>query len=184
MFTTNISDPRTIYEATAYILSKFPSMSDQGLASYTIYFPPLPDILGGTKKVFGGIITGGTLQNGSAEEMHRLWDPVIAHVKRTWPGVFDISYQPKTFSSFLAWFRENYDKSPAGSNSYVGSRLLDNAALTGNLTASADAYERFINGTIGIAHLVSGKGVQNARPSGGGNAVLPAWRKSYVHLSK
>jgi hypothetical protein len=32
--------------------------------------------------------------------------------------------------------------------------------------------------------LVSGKGVHQAKPRGGGNAVLPAWRTSWVHASK
>ncbi|KAH6845745.1 hypothetical protein B0I37DRAFT_344863 [Chaetomium sp. MPI-CAGE-AT-0009] len=184
MFTQNVSNSRSIYEAAAYVLSKFPSMSDQGLTSYTVFYPPVLDPLGGgSNTVLGGLMTGGTLQNSSPEDMHRLWDPVISHVNRTWPGVFDMNYQPKTYPSFLAWFGENYDSNQAGFNSYLGSRLLDKAALTGNLTENADAYARFVNGTLGIAHLVSGKGVHNARPSGGGNAVLPAWRKSYVHLT-
>ncbi|KAK3299588.1 uncharacterized protein B0H64DRAFT_389082 [Chaetomium fimeti] len=183
MLTQNISSPRPIYEAAAYVLSKFPSMSDQGLASYTFFFPPTRDPLGGTDTILGALVTGATLQNSSPEEMHRLWDPVIAHVNRTWPGVFSIAYQPKTYPSLLAWFRENYDTSQAGLNIYSGSRLLDKAALTGNITESAIAYGKFVNGTIGIAHLVSGKGVHNARPRGGGNAVLPAWRNSYVHLT-
>lgn len=116
--------------------------------------------------------------------MHQLWDPVIAHVNSTWPGVFDIDYQSKSFPSFLAWYQENYDTSESGLNSYLGSRLLDKAALTSNLSGSTAAYEKFVNGIMGIAHLVSGRGVHNARPRGGGNAVLPAWRKAYVHLSK
>lgn len=74
--------------------------------------------------------------------------------------------------------------SAAGLDEYVGSRLLSKEAVTSNLTAAAAAYKQFSLSGLGTAYLVSGKGVFNAKPPGGGDAVCPAWRTSYIHASK
>ena len=69
----------------------------------------------------------------------------------------------------------------------VGSRLLDTEALTTNLTAVKVALQGFIpqgDGQSASIDLVSGKGVWNAMPRGGSDAVNPAWRKAVVHVSK
>jgi hypothetical protein len=68
----------------------------------------------------------------------------------------------------------------------VGSRLLDAEALTANLTAVKVALQGFIAPGGGQANVdfISGKGVWNAVPRGGSDAVNPAWRKALIHMSK
>ena len=180
--TPEVANPRPIFDMIAYLLSQFPSMGDQGLSGYSYFFPAIPSPLDGGKTIVGGIFMAVALQDSSPEAMRALWDPVLAHINTTWPG-YQVIYLPQTFPSYLAWYSENYDTSAAGINSYIGSRLLDKAALTADLTKSSAAYEGFANGTLATAYLVSGKGVHDAHPRGCGNAVLPAWRKAYVHAS-
>jgi hypothetical protein len=184
IITTDVSNRRPIFDMTAYVLSQWPAMGDQGLSGYSYYFGSYDNPFDGGNSKVGGMVVSVTLQDSSPEEMRKLWDPVLAHINATWPDRFLVIYQPTTFSSFLAWYTVNYDQTPAGLNSYLGSRLLDKAALTGDLAKSSRALEGFANTTqLATAYLVSGKGVHNAKPRGCGNAVLPAWRKAYVHAS-
>lgn len=71
-----------------------------------------------------------------------------------------------------------------GYENVMSSRLLDRDALTSNLTKAKEAYELFADGGGSNMFMVSGKGVHDAVPRGGSNAVLPAWRSTYVHASK
>ncbi|KAK4240110.1 hypothetical protein C8A03DRAFT_13528 [Achaetomium macrosporum] len=183
--TLDVANTRAIFDMIAYVLSQFPSLGDQGLSGYAYFSPAIatssPD---GSNVTVAGLFMVGILQNSTPEAMRALWDPVFAHVNATWPGMFQALYQPRSYPSFLAYFAEIYDRSPAGRSQYVGSRLLDRAALTDDLAKSAAAWERFSNASVASAFLVSGKGVFDAKPRGcDGNAVLPAWRKAYVHAT-
>jgi hypothetical protein len=74
----------------------------------------------------------------------------------------------------------SHDGSPVGVTVFLGSRLLGAEALTTNLTAVAGAFETLAGVGIGVteSYLISGKGVWDAKPRGGGNSVCPAWRKT------
>jgi hypothetical protein len=182
--TTEIADPRPIFDMAAYVVSQLPSLADQGLSGYAFIFRAFPNPFDGGNTTVGGIIFTGVLQDSAPEELRALWDPILAHVAATWPGLFLPLYEgAKSYPSFMGWFAENYDMSTPGENVYLGSRLLDRDSLTANLTKTSEAFERFTDGEISTAYLVSGKGVHNAKPRGCGNAVLPAWRKAYIHAS-
>ncbi|OIW31030.1 FAD-binding domain-containing protein [Coniochaeta ligniaria NRRL 30616] len=179
--TTNSSSPR-VWDMVAYVLSQFPSLGDAGLSGYSYLFNTIPNPLGGgASGTVSGMIASVVLQDTQdAQAMTALWAPVLAHVSQTWPEMI-VDTNITAFPSFLAWYREHHDTTATGNDTFVGSRLLDEAALTGNLTASADAFRRLSSGGVATAYLVSGKGVRDARPRGGGDAVLPAWRRAYVH---
>jgi hypothetical protein len=179
ILTTDTSKQRSIFDMVTYVVSQFPSMGDQGLSGYSYYFGSYTV----ENTTVGGMYMVSVLQDSSPEEMHKLWDPVLAHINSTWPGLFQFIYQQTSYPSFLAWYSQYYDTTAAGTNSYLGSRLLDRKSLTSDLTKISEALERFANGTVSTAYLVSGKGVHNAKPRGCGNAVLPAWRTAYVHAS-
>lgn len=66
----------------------------------------------------------------------------------------------------------------------MSSRLLDREALTADSNATKRGLERFSAGGQATVYIVSGKGVRDARPRGGGTAVHPSWRRTYVHASK
>jgi hypothetical protein len=182
--TGNIGSP-SVFEMIAYVLGQFPSLGDQGLAGYSYFFPALSNPLGGGGNgTVAGILLSVVLQDSTVDAMDKLWEPIIEHVNSTWPSEFVFIYNVTTFPSFYDWYQVHYDASAAGLNTYIGSRLLDAEALTRNLTLNADVWRRFASGGMGTAYLVAGKGVHDAEPRGGGNAVCPAWRKAYVHASR
>ncbi len=168
----------------AYVLSQFPSLSENaGLTGYMYFFPAFPNPFGGNSTLAGTLLSMALLDS-TPDAATKLFTPVLDHINATWPGVFTFGFLPREYSSFYAFFQENHDTNPAGKNQFIGSRLLDRRALTKNLTANAAAFKTVALAGAGVVHLVSGKGVRDAKPRGGGNAVLPAWRKSYVHLSR
>ncbi|KAL2180940.1 uncharacterized protein P884DRAFT_236234 [Thermothelomyces heterothallicus CBS 202.75] len=184
LMTTDVAQPRPIFDMVAYVLSQFPSLADRGLSGYSYIIRETPNPLDNGTTSVGGIVFAGVVQDSSPEGMRKLWDPVFARVNATWPGRFVQIYEPRSYPTFLSWFSEHFDSDEAGHDVVLGSRLLDRAALTANLTALSAAYERFTAGASSTAYLVSGRGVHHARPRGPrGNAVLPAWRSAYVHAT-
>ncbi|KAH8907907.1 FAD-binding domain-containing protein [Coniochaeta sp. PMI_546] len=180
--TVNSSSPR-VWDMVAYVLSQFPSLGDAGLSGYGYLFNAIPNPLDGGVTSVSGMIASVVLQDTqSPRVMTDLWAPVLTHISQTWPEVI-IDTNITTFPSFLAWYHEHHDTTPTGNDTYVGSRLLDETALTANLTASAEAFKQMSSGGVSTAYLVSGKGVHDALPRGGGDAVLPAWRRAYIHAT-
>ena len=183
VITTNVSSP-SVFPAVSYLVSQFPSLGDQGLSGYSYMLSAYPNPFDGGATTVAGFFGTFILQDTQdPADMNKLWDPIFQHVNATWP---DLTVVPNVtaYTSFLDWYSVNYDKSSTGEDMYVGSRLLDADTLTANLTANAEAFKQFASGGAATAYLVSGKGVRDVKPRGGGDAVLPAWRKAYVHASK
>lgn len=180
--TTDASNPAS-FDVFAYILSQFPSLSDAGVSGYGIITPPMPNPANssGTIARLGGVFFLQDTQDESA--ILALWEPIVAHVTATWPGWSSVN-STSTYPSLYSWWVNHQTLTGAGPDYLIGSRLLDATALTANLTAAAEAWQRFTAGGVGTAYLVSGKGVFDAQPAGGSDALLPAWRKAYVHASK
>ncbi|CAM1510668.1 Fc.00g010030.m01.CDS01 [Cosmosporella sp. VM-42] len=173
-----------IYDLFAYALSKFPSLAHAGLSGYTymttrfpnpIPSPGAPDEIAG---VAGSFIT----QNSEdTNEMNEIWGSINTTIQERWPNGVQTYMMTKEHSSFLDWFSEHYDQGAAGNDSYIVSRLLDEKALES--AGLVDALKAATGPSNGFsAFLVSGKGVHNAKPRGGGDAVNPAWRRSLVHF--
>ncbi|KAI0803621.1 hypothetical protein GGR55DRAFT_682537 [Xylaria sp. FL0064] len=168
-----------VWDMNGYIASQLPYLMDKDVSGY-MYFPRNmsgPDENGGTRNYAG---MGGEfviLDTQDISDMDAIWEPIIAHVNATWPSVVSlISAVP--YPSFKAWFDVYYDQSLTGYDQYVGSRLLDEKALT--TVDSAEVGQAF-NLASGSAYLVAGKGVHNAKPRGGSTSVTPTWRKAVVH---
>jgi hypothetical protein len=182
IYTLNTSST-SVFPSIAYLVSQFPSLGDQGVSGYSFFTPGSSDLLGSPVPIAGIILLMSLQDAKSPDTMMQIWAPIISHIKTTWPDLtwFNTTAQ---FPSYFGWFETFYDKFTAGKDEYIGSRLLDRAALTANVSALQDTLERMATGSIAAAYLVGGKGVQNAKPRGGSNAVVPAWRKAYVHASK
>lgn len=110
--------------------------------------------------------------------------PLLNQINTTYPSQFQFYTDVTSHADFAAWYEENYDPSPVGYSSVMSSRLLDKEALTGNVTALKTGLQRFSAGGQATVYIVSGKGVFEAKPRGGGTAVNPAWRRTYVHASE
>ena len=163
--TTNVSDP-AIWEVVAYVLGQFPSLGDKGLTGYAYFFPAFPNPLDGGNTTVAGMLLSVALLDSTSEDMANLFAPVLSNISATWPS-FVVGFAPTVYPTFYSFFEENHDTNPAGVNQFIGSRLLDAKALTNNLTRNADVYRQVALSGAGVVHLVSGKGVRDARPRGG-----------------
>ena len=173
------------WDMIAYFLSQYPALGDAGVSGYSFVFDNLTNPFGppDTPPV-SGITTSFALQDtNDPNDGLKLFAPIFAHINATWP-TFTILPNVTAYASFWDWYQPNKDSMAAGSNMYVCSRLLDAKALSGDRNATRDAFQAFTGAGTATAYLVSGKGVWNAQPRGGSNAVLPAWRKAYVHASE
>ncbi|KAI0854513.1 FAD-binding domain-containing protein [Xylaria cubensis] len=175
----NLSEP-WIWDLNGYILSQFPYLDRHGVSGYSVVTPnyTVPASTNTTVQIAG--VAGEFLLLGSQDpkEMQAIWDPIIAHVNATWPGAVAL-VQLVPYPSFASWLDIYYDNNPTGYDEWVGSHLLDDAALTSNSTAVGQAFKVF----NGQAFLVSGNGTRNAKPIGGPNAINPSWRQTYVHAT-
>ncbi|KAI0453359.1 FAD-binding domain-containing protein [Xylaria acuta] len=167
-----------IWDMVGYLVSSFPYLVSKGVSGYAFFTPNItgPDGNNGTG-TFAGM--GGEfmlLDTQDINDMQEIWDPLIAHVKATWPDAF-IALNINPYPSFQSWFSIWYDQSPAGYDQYVGSRLLDEKALASQSTALGEAFKH----SHGSAYLVAGKGVRDAKPRGGSISVTPTWRKAIIH---
>lgn len=175
-------------DMNAYLLSNFPSLMDAGLTGYTFIFPnvsnPLP--FGPQNTTAGGIFgTVHLLDTQDPQDVLDLFDPLVAYINETWPGKFQTYFIPTPYASYWDWFQTNYDQSAAGSNTLVGSRLLTKETLEGtDQSVLSAALAQYASGGTATAYLVGGKGVRDVVPRGGSDAVLPAWRRAYIHSSK
>jgi hypothetical protein len=89
------------------------------------------------------------------------------------------------YSSFLKWYDVYFDQGAAGETNYIVSRLLTKDALEYDESKLSHALEQGFKPSSGmVVHLVSGKGVRNAKPRGGSLSVNPGWRETYVHARK
>lgn len=180
---SRVGDP-SVFPAVSYLVSQFPNLGDKGLSGYSYLLSDFPNPYDGGNTSVAGFFGSFVIQDTQdPADMSKLWAPVLKYVNKTWPDLMIVP-NVTTYTSFLDWYSVNYDKADAGYDQYVGSRLLDRDVLTSNLTANAEAFKQFASGGSATAYLVSGKGVHNAKPRGGSNAILPAWRKAYVHASK
>lgn len=118
----------------------------------------------------------------SATELEELWAPFWTHVNETYPDQIVASGKSKLFPDLYSTFLVYADNSEAGVDKVVGSWLLPAETLTDD--ALTGALETFLGDSGGRLYMVSGKGVWDAQPRGGGDAVNPAWRKALIHAGK
>jgi len=181
-FATNASNPAA-FDAISNFVSAFPSLADSGVSGYPIVFNSVPST-GDASRLVSGIIGRLIMTDVSSKStiLERL-SPLLDQINTTYPSQFEFYTDVTSHADFAAWYEENYDPSPVGYSSVMSSRLLDKEALTRNVTALKTALQRFSAGGQATVYIVSGKGVFEAKPRGGGTAVNPAWRRTYVHAT-
>lgn len=175
------SSSTSAFKMIAYMLSHFPSLADAGVSGYPIVFNSVPSDDGShpVSGLMGKVIM---LNTSDPAMIMSQFQPLFDHVNATWPG-YEFLANTSVYKDHFSWYLENYDNSPVGYENIMGSRLLDQKALQQNESAVVKAMETFSQGGYATVYIVSGKGVHEAVPRGGSNAVLPAWRRTYVHAS-
>ncbi|KAM5342131.1 hypothetical protein ACJ41O_015162 [Fusarium nematophilum] len=178
-------DAEYVYEAIAYALSLYPSLGDAGMSGYTFVTSRVanPFPIPGAPKEVAGVMGQFIVQDvDDPDYVQNVWKPINETIQKRWSGAVQLIVGIEHYDSFLDWFDLHYDQGTAGNSSYLVSRLLGEEALDGDQAALAKALEPAMSPSGGMAaFLVAGKGVRDACPRGGSNAVNPGWRKSYVH---
>ncbi|GKT42657.1 FAD-linked oxidoreductase patO [Colletotrichum spaethianum] len=181
-----LTEPRASYlpDLAAYFLSQAPSLGKAGLSGYALINSHMPNPVSapGLPPNATGIIGVSLLQDDADfDEVKRLWTSINKTIHERWPKVAFLSMNTQ-YPTWQDYYDKNHDQNKGGMNKLLVSRLLDEEALTGDLDALAGAVKTMTDNVGGMyAFLVSGKGVHDAKPRGGGNAVHPSWRKAYIH---
>ena len=177
---------QAFWVATANVLSQFPMLNDQGISGYTFIAPNITSAaLNITSPIdaYYGIFNLPLLYPGnSSASLAAAINNVFATATAAYPFQFLKSVTPTLYPDFYSWYAINNGPLSAGQDYVVGSRLLDEEALTSNLTALVEAFQTATPpGSSSSVYLVGGKGVWDVVPRGGSDAVNPAWRKALVH---
>ncbi|KAF2092444.1 FAD-binding domain-containing protein [Rhizodiscina lignyota] len=162
----------TYWDIVKYFLAQFPALAASNVSAYTYLYPNMDSVAS-----FEGVFA---LSNpASANALEDMWIPFWSHVNETYPNKTVAKAKSTIFPNLYSLFLEYADTSGAGVDKVVGSRLLPSEALTDD--AFSNALIDFLGDSGGRLYMVSGKGVWDAEPRGGNNAVNPAWRNALVH---
>lgn len=169
----------------AYIHSQLPKLSDAGVFCYFFIFP-LNSMQ--TDDAMKGQFAGSCLAPGlTAKHLKAAIEPIESHLKNAdWGDPIYVGGIPADYPDFAAYWATQPPQD-AGFSGRLGSRILDEKALTGDIEKLKSALKATTPvpwNTLG--HLVAGPGTHkppNGIP-GGSNAVGPAWRKAYTHIGE
>lgn len=180
-FTLEAEPNSTVYwDIVKYFMAQFPTLAASNVAAYTYLYPNISAKSGDSVATFEGIFA---LSNpASASALEDMWTPIWRHVNETYPDKTVTTAKSIIFPNLYSMFLQYADDTGAGVDKVVGSRLLPSETLTDD--AFADALIDFLGDSGGRLYMVSGKGVWDAKPRGGSNAVNPAWRKSLIHAGE
>jgi hypothetical protein len=184
------TDPRSSFVGglITYVFSQLPSLMDQGLSGYSLaainVTNPFPSP--GAPTQIAGVMASTVVQDRiSLESARKLLEPLNNTILEQSNYTAQCYLTTTQYGSFLDWFDQNYDQSTAGNSSFIVSRLLDKKTLTQAPEKLRQAVKTALSASGGMsAFMVAGKGVQNAQPRGGSDAVSPGWRNAYVHACK
>lgn len=118
----------------------------------------------------------------SATILEDLWAPIWVYVNETYPNQTVTQVKSNVFPNLYDAFLKYADVSTAGVDKVVGSWLLPAETLTEDTLKNA--LITFLGVSGARLYMVSGKGVWNAKPRGGSDAVNPAWRKALIHAGQ
>jgi hypothetical protein len=188
-FLATVPGTDAFWDVTANVLAQFPKLNDQGISGYTFINPSFTSAafnITTPVDAFYGIFNLPLLHSGnSTASLTSAINDVFATATAAYPFQFMKSVTPTLYKDFYSYYAVNNGPLDAGSDLVIGSRLLDEEALTSNHTAVIEAFKAATPpGSSTSAYLVGGNGVWNAVPRGGSNAVNPAWRKALVHSGK
>ena len=174
--TTAASD--TFWDMVTVFHTNLPNLSESGVMGYYYVEPNLAD-----DPSRGGVIGSFLLPEKSPSEANDIFAPLLQQfVSSNWSDAIATSNTSTVAPSYAALWATN-PPLQAGQDARLGSRLLDERALTANLTALKTALKGALPTRTGylFGNVVAGPGVRNIKVPGG-NAVLDAWRETVVHL--
>jgi FAD/FMN-containing dehydrogenase len=183
----NFSAPNSeaFWNSTTFFHQQIASLVNDGLSGY-YYQQPLSSGPNGTS--YGSFSGTFLIVNNTSQAATKAFAPIVEYINSTGPSKVSIQQFGLDFPTFYDFWSIFQDTSAVGYDSAMGSRLLsaDTLSIPFNdlmetLKAATPAGDDTQGGFGG--NLVSGPGVWNATPPGGGNSVNPAWRNGTIdHL--
>ncbi|KAE9363516.1 FAD-binding domain-containing protein [Stipitochalara longipes BDJ] len=177
-----VPNSEPMWDAVSYWLSQYPILAELGIAGYGSIIPNISIDGGDYGGWNGNFILPVLSPENTSESLAAAVLPIVEKIKETWPGLFLSQNISTSFPTFYDWWFAGQGPQTAGTELMGGSRLLDAETLTANLTALGVAMQGMTTNAVNT-YLISGKGVWNAKPRGGSNAVNPAWRKAIIHCT-
>ncbi|TVY92958.1 putative FAD-linked oxidoreductase [Lachnellula willkommii] len=162
----------------SYLLSQLPALSTANVSAFLYLYPSIT-LSEGSDPIasFEGVFA---LPNPSdPNALEDLWTPIYSHINATWANQTTTKATSTVFPNLYSLFLQYADDSTAGVDKVVGSWLLPPEILTED--AMMPALVDFLGEAGGRLYMVSGRGVWDAQPRGGSDAVNPAWRKALIH---
>ncbi|TVY60837.1 putative FAD-linked oxidoreductase [Lachnellula suecica] len=169
------------WSAMTYILTQFPTLSDSYISGYPYLIPTYPVSATASISTYSARFLDHLSGFNDTSKISALFDPIISHITTTWPSL-TISNSTTSYPNMYLNFLANYDTSAAGTDKFIGSRLLGADVLSGNTTALNTALRGVSQGAEFGTFLLGGQGVADAQPRGGSDAVNPAWRSALAHV--
>jgi hypothetical protein len=184
---SSVEDGDAYWDALTTMFAGFPELNDHGITAYTSIAANYPQTSDGVTTLVNGFVGYFALPlispSQTSDSFKSLVNNFITKATAPHPQI-NSSVGFVTFPSFFSFYSVGNGPLTGGSDVMLGSRLLDGKALTANNTALKQAIQLATPpGQVTEMNLVGGKNVWNARPSGGSDAVNPAWRTAYVHAS-
>ena len=181
-FLMNATNNDALWDASTFFHTQLVQLNEAGM---TCYYFIRPGVAAGGA---GGSLYGVFLSFGTDNAtQYSLLQPLVNGMRA---GSWKNSTTPfggitTQYPNLYAYEANSTDTEEVGFDGRLGSRLLDEQALNSDPAKLRLALEASTPpGEYLMGHMTTGKGVREAKPAGGGNAVLPAWRYSYVHAGK
>lgn len=178
--TTAKSD--TFWSAAAYFHSQIPRMAKSGLMGY-FYVTPL-DATENDESMQGKIYGTWLAPKLNLAAAKEILTPLEHHLNSArWGDPVFAGSIGQEHPSYTKGFAETNQAESAGVEIRLGSRLLDEKALSKPLPELKQALRTANGDWITLGHVVAGPGTRDPPGgiAGGSNAVLPAWRKACLH---
>ena len=175
----------TYWPAIGEVFKRHGDLDDQGISGYGFVYPnyTVPGgLLPYDVDAFAGIYTMPVLSSANTTaSLTQAWQTILDNITLSNPGQYLTTINATLWPDFWAWYKNNNGPLSAGYDELLGSRLLAREHLQ-NATATGEAFKdvMFQGGAL-ATHLVAGKGVHDAVPRGGSDAVNPAWRNTLIH---
>ncbi|KAJ5097411.1 hypothetical protein N7456_008132 [Penicillium angulare] len=171
----------SFWDSISYLLAQYPTLADSGVAAYTYIYPntSAAGVASGQGNASFQVVFA--LYNPASQyELEELLESFIQQINTTYSDQkLSTKVSSTIFPTFYEMFMEYADDEGAGVDKVVGSRLLPPSTLEKD--EFRNALIQFLGDAGGRLYMVSGKGVWDAKPRNGGDAVNPAWRKALIH---
>jgi hypothetical protein len=165
------------WDAMAYMASQFPAVSNGGANGGAMCYGEISPGNASYPTIFDGSFQA---PNMSADQTAALLEPIAQYINSTFAPDVIAKTSSTEFSSYYDWWLQNQDDTtPIGIDIIIGSRILDEKAL--NHPNFSSIIQQAVNPGGLQMIVVGGPGTHALKTDF--DAVSPAWRSGYAHVS-